>query len=119
MRKFAIAAAAIAFSFGASAGASPFSLSVSAAGDSEKSNSAPRGLIEIIVDSTASAFGAVFSVSDKQTAGDKYDDAIVLRYYKNNEACPSSETAEADPEPEAEAEDDVKLVGPEPIYFGF
>lgn len=112
MRIFAITAAVAALSLGATAVASPFSLNASTSVDHEPAEAESRGLIETIVDSTASAFSFVF------TAGDPHEDGIILRYYKDKEGCTADETTEADIEPEAD-EEEKKLVGPEPIYFGF
>ena len=112
MRTIAISAVVAALSLGATAAASPFSFSASASVEGEKAGADSRGLVEIIVDSTVNAFDFMLS------AGDPHEDGIILRYYKDKEGCTAEETAEADIEPEA-IEEEKKLVGPEPIYFGF
>ncbi len=111
MRNLAITAAIAALSLGATAAASPFSFSASADAERGEAKAESRGLIETVLESTASAFGMAFA------AGDKHEDDITLRYYHTNEGCEAEETADA--ETEAEPEEKKALVGPEPIYFGF
>ncbi len=112
MRKIAILAAVAALSVGATAAASPFSLTASSSADQETAETESRGIVDIIVDSTVNAFDFVFS------AGDPHEDGMTLRYYKEKQGCTADESAEAEAEPESE-EEEQKLVGPEPIYFGF
>ncbi len=111
MRNLTITAAIAALSLGATAAASPFSFSASSETDRADAKADSRGLIETVLDSTASALGFAL------TAGDKHEDDITLRYYQKSESCEAEETA--DIEAEAEPEEEKALVGPEPIYFGF
>ena len=114
MRLFVISAATAAvLTFGATAGASPFSLTASSSVDQDTANTESRGILEIIIDSTINTFDVVFTV------GEKHDDGMVLRYYKDKTACSTEEKEETEIEPEEAEEDEASLVGPEPMYFGF
>ena len=111
MRNLVIPAAIAAISFGASAAASPFSLSASSEVDRSEAKTESRGLIETVLNSTANAFGVVF------TAGEKHEEDLVLRFYKKSEACKADKAA--DLEVDVEEVEKKALAGPEPMYFGF